>query len=133
MEDYQIESKQILFATHFYQSLESYAITRTYKNISGVLAELGGLSSLVFVAFSLIGNLINRHFMIQKISRAIFYFTTVYSSSNEDIEVQKDFSRDKFTYSLAIKKQKRNLMKICCCRKGKKSSVSTTDAYKKSI
>ena len=114
-------SKQILFSTYFYQSLQSVVITRTYYNITNFLTDIGGFASAVFALFSFFGNVINRHFLIQKISRAIFYFTKVYS----DPDLSPDsIERETFTFSTAIERQKRSFMKIICCRKGKLAGAS---------
>ena len=59
---------------------------RQYYNIRSLLADLGGFTGSIYGFFYLIGAIINRNFIILKISRAIYFYNQSFKKKMEKKE-----------------------------------------------
>ena len=99
---------------------------RVYYSYADLLSELGGLFTSLFAIFSLFGNLMNRHFIMYKVTRAIYSFTNDdhegKDSPYQDISTANTKNRSastkkRFSYFSAIYKMLRAIRFLCPCRR----------------
>ena len=56
--------------------------------MADLLTDVGGMFSALYSIMSIFGGLMNRHFIVQKVSRAVYYFT----SQNRDHRSNSEIS-----------------------------------------
>ena len=103
-----------------------------YYSVNNLLADLGGLFSAFYGIFYLLGGFLNRHFITWKISRAIYYFASVYSKEparGDSVETSASnltLKKGRFVYGDAMNKMGKSILYVCQCCKVKGNTDKAT-------